>query len=98
MIRREPFPDGSRVRVTFACPGGPWADWLAVIGDFNGWNPRATPLVFSRNGETRSTTVELPAGRRYQFAYLADGVRCLEPEADGAVLDAPGGPASVLVT
>lgn len=40
----------------------------SVVGDFNDWDPHATPLRnFSGH---RRATVAIPAGRRYRFRYL----------------------------
>lgn len=98
MVYQEPSSRHGWVRVTFTCPTGLWVDQLSVVGDFNDWDQHATPLAFTRDGAARTVTVELPAGQRFRFAYLADGARCLEPGAEAVVFNAPGGAASVLVT
>lgn len=40
---------------------------VCVVGDFNDWNPEATPMKKGR--KTYSVTLELPAGNDYQFRY-----------------------------
>jgi 1,4-alpha-glucan branching enzyme len=56
------------VRVTFSIPIA-WLDRkVAVVGDFNGWDPTATPM--RKRGDLRTATVTLQAGRRYRFRYL----------------------------
>ena len=40
-----------------------------VVGEFNNWSTTATPMKRQKNGSF-STTVELEAGRSYQFRYL----------------------------
>ncbi len=70
MVTKRPGP-GGKVRVTFAMPGAIWADSIHVVGDFNGWDERATPLRQTERGWM--TTLELEAGREYQFRYLLNG-------------------------
>jgi len=58
----------SEVRVTFSIPAA-WLDrQVAVVGDFNGWDPTATPM--RKKGDVRTATVTLQAGRRYRFRYV----------------------------
>ncbi|MEO8633842.1 MAG: isoamylase early set domain-containing protein [Gemmatimonadales bacterium] len=45
---------------------------VAVVGDFNNWDPHATTLT--RRGERWSTTLRLRPGR-YRYTFLVDGVR-----------------------
>ena len=71
MIKRSKGPDGS-VKVTFVLSFEECDRPVSVVGDFNGWDPLATPLRKRSNG-TRSAWVELPAGASYRFRYLADG-------------------------
>ncbi len=71
MIKRSNGPADS-VKVTFVVSAEQCDQPVSVVGDFNGWDPLATPLRKRSNG-TRSATVELPAGGTYRFKYLADG-------------------------
>ena len=58
----------TEIRVTFSIPVA-WLDrQVAVVGDFNDWDPTATPM--RKKGDVRSATVVLPAGHRYRFRYL----------------------------
>ncbi|MEI7547841.1 MAG: isoamylase early set domain-containing protein [Actinomycetota bacterium] len=53
-----------------------------MVGEFNSWAPGAHPLKKRTNG-TRSVTVELPAGRTWEYRYLsADGTWFTDPEAE----------------
>jgi 1,4-alpha-glucan branching enzyme len=70
MITKRPGRDG-KVRVTFAMPSTIWADSIHVVGDFNAWDEQATPLRLSDTGWM--ATVELEAGKSYQYRYLFDG-------------------------
>ena len=49
----------------------PEAKSVALIGDFNHWDPAVTPLIRGANGSW-SRTVRLSAGR-YEYAFLVDG-------------------------
>ena len=51
----------------------PSAKSVALIGDFNRWDPSATPLIRSAAG-TWGRTLRLTAGR-HEYAYLVDGKR-----------------------
>jgi 1,4-alpha-glucan branching enzyme len=63
-------------KVTFSLPADALegAQSVAVLGEFNGWNAEAAPLKKGKDG-TFKTTVELEAGKEYQFRYLIDGSR-----------------------
>lgn len=64
----------TKVRVTFTLPNCIWADAICLVGDFNDWNRRSHPLRQDRDGTWR-ISVDLDAGRVYQFRYLIDGER-----------------------
>jgi hypothetical protein len=68
MLKRQRDTSG-KVKLTFALPdsGQP----VSVVGDFNGWDPMATPLKRRSNG-TRSVSVVLPPGRPYAFRYRTE--------------------------
>lgn len=67
MITKVPAGPG-KVRVTFSMPAAIWADTIHLVGDFNNWSNTATPLRLSESGWT--VTLELEAGRSYQYRYL----------------------------
>ena len=95
MIKRERAKDGDGVAVTFIVPKEGWNGSTAVVGDFNLWDPAATPLR-QRRGEL-SATVSLAPGRRYVFRYLAEDGRWFNDEAaDDYRPNAYGGSDSVL--
>jgi len=74
MIRCKPMKGGKQVKVSFVvAEDGMAGQALAVVGDFNDWDPTATPM--RPEGELRSATITLPAGERYAFRYLAEGGR-----------------------
>lgn len=69
MILQMPLSDG-KVAVYFRLPATIWGDRVALVGDFNGWSPSATPM---RPGEQYwEARMILPAGGCYAYAYLID--------------------------
>ena len=56
---------------------------VLVVGDFNDWDPEATPMTRLKSGAWKAT-VDLEVERTYAFRYLIDG--CIwenDGEADG---------------
>jgi 1,4-alpha-glucan branching enzyme len=76
MITKKPTDRGARVKVTFSVPSA--TGKVCVAGDFNGWDPTATPM--RRRGQTRSVSVSLDPGRCYQFRYVDEGGRWFNDE------------------
>ena len=73
MINKIPSNGGPLVRVTFVLPAAILAQRVNLVGDFNGWDTRATPMLQERGYARWSVSLELEAGRRYRFRYLVDG-------------------------
>jgi hypothetical protein len=77
--------------VRFTLDAAPTVRSVAVVGDFNDWDPAAAPLVRRADGEW-SADVVLPPGR-YEYAFLVDGARVVAdstaPRADAADFGAP---------
>ena len=83
MIKRSPGKNGT-VKVQFVLPEERLTGSVSVVGEFNDWNPRATPLRKRTNG-TRSASVTLEKGRSYAFRYLGEGGHWYDEEtADSA--------------
>lgn len=61
-------------KVTFRVPAdlGRDAREVCLVGEFNNWNPGATPMKKLKSGEF-TATVDLSQGARYHFRYLIDG-------------------------
>ena len=61
-------------KVTFRLPAEVAADarQVALVGDFNDWNPDATPMTRLKNGEHK-VTLDLEPGREYGYRFLIDG-------------------------
>jgi 1,4-alpha-glucan branching enzyme len=54
---------------------------VAVVGDFNNWNPSEGELSKLKNG-TFKGVFELPTDNSFEFKYLIDGAYANEPQAD----------------
>lgn len=77
MIKREPIDKRGQVRVTFELPSDPWVERVNLVGEFNGWDTRSTPMTRERADADRKVTVELEIGRRYCFRYVVDAEKWL---------------------
>lgn len=86
--------DGSVVRFVIAAPG---ASTVSLVGDFNAWNVRATPLEATENEGIWTVTVPLPAGR-HEYAFVVDGELWLPDPNAPAAGTADFGPANSVVT
>lgn len=65
-VRKDRKQEGKRVR--FVLPEGVEAEGASVVGDFNDWDPKATPMKRDRSGRWAASVV-LPAGKRFEFRY-----------------------------
>jgi hypothetical protein len=74
----------------------PHAARVAIVGDFNHWNPTTLPMRRSADGRTWEVEVRLPVGR-YSYAFLIDGSLALDPAAPRSSGDDFGEPNSVLM-
>jgi len=92
-VDRPGAPDGDTVkRVRFAVDLAA-GEQVALIGDFNDWNPDATPLRRERGGW--AATLPLAPGR-YRYAYVVDGRRLLADPSEPLADDEFGTPTSVI--
>jgi 1,4-alpha-glucan branching enzyme len=84
------------VQVTFLLGFDYGAEPVSVVGDFNEWDPTATPLQRLPAG-VQAATVWLAPGRRYRFRYRrADGTWFDDRTADGCEPNGLGGTNGVL--
>lgn len=72
-----------KVKFTLSAEEARDAQKLAVVGDFNSWDPSADPMKKQKNGSF-SVTINLPVGFRSKFRYLADGSRWINDSAADA--------------
>ena len=59
----------------------PQAKQVSLVGDFNEWNPKATPMARQPDGRWLAS-LELSHGY-HQYLFLVDGTRVLDPNAAG---------------
>lgn len=87
---------GAGAAVTRFMIVAPQAREVVLVGDFNDWDQRATPLVKVTGQGVWTVEVPLQPGR-YSYAFLVDGQRWLpDPAAPRAVGDDFGRPSSVV--
>jgi 1,4-alpha-glucan branching enzyme len=95
MVRKKPLPGSDKVSVTFETTPRD-ARSVSVAGDFNGWNPSATPMKQRKDG-CWSVTLRLPK-QEYAYRYVIDGHEWVtDEEADRTVPNEHGGTNSVAV-
>ena len=63
----------------------PEAERVSLIGDFNNWEPNATPMKRQPDGRWMAS-MELSHGY-HQYVFLVDGKRVLDPHAAGTGRD-----------
>lgn len=93
MINKKRLKDGT-VKVTFSLEDD---RPISVVGDFNGWDPTAHPMV-RRSSGARSVAVTFPEGSKACFRYLADGGEFFDdPTADEIEPNGLGGTHSIVI-
>jgi len=85
---------GGTVRFEFTLPGS--AREVSLVGDFNGWDTEATPMVREESGRTWSARVPLEPGR-HEYAFVVDGRRWVVDPLAPQVPDAGFGPTNAVV-
>lgn len=83
-IKKQFLKSKSVAKVTFTVDADLIAGGkhVAILGEFNDWNPSEDTMRKLKDGSF-TKTIELQAGQEYQFRYLIDGDRWInEPQAD----------------
>jgi hypothetical protein len=89
-----PWKSGTE-RVEFVL-NAPQASRVTLVGDFNNWDPQATPLVQVASTGRWRAVLPLPPGR-YQYTFVVDGTRWVaDPGVPQATGDDFGRPSSVI--
>jgi len=83
----------STVRFVFVAP---YASNVALVGDFNGWNPSKMPMRRSADGRAWLIDVPLAPGR-HVYSFVVDGDLAADPAAPRAGDDDFGVPSSVVL-
>lgn len=78
MLKKQYVKTRNVAKVTFELaeteiPEEMGAESATVVGDFNGWDPAATPMTYSKKKKTFRATVDLEPGKSYQFRYFVNG-------------------------
>ena len=81
------------VRFVFVAP---YASRVALVGDFNAWNPAAMPMRRSTDGRAWLLDVPLAPGR-HVYSFIVDGDVAPDPAAPRAGDDDFGVPSSVVL-
>ena len=103
MIKKQYIKSRQMSKVTFALPKaelpeGIEAESIFLAGDFNDWDPTATPMKPNSKGVFRAT-LELEPGRECQFRYVVNGEHwCNDWHADAYVRNDLGVDNCVVVT
>ncbi|GIL12880.1 MAG: glycoside hydrolase [Chloroflexi bacterium] len=71
MLKKQMLKSKPVCKVTFTLPEAIKAETAYLVGDFNTWDEQATPMKKLKNGHF-TVTLELEAGREYQFRYLVN--------------------------
>ena len=96
MVQKQYPRKGAQVKVTFEIPAN-GGKAVAVVGDFNNWQPDALPMKLRKKDGIFAASTTLSAGQAYQFRYLVDGREWVtDPAADGVVESPFGAPNAVL--
>ena len=74
-ITKTFLPDKGICKVVFTLPEvvGDHAKKVAIVGDFNSWNPDQNLMRADKHGHF-NCTLELPVGKLYEFRYLIDDI------------------------
>ena len=68
-----------------------------LVGEFNGWNPRSTPMTLARDGKVWEASLDLAPGRHVYAFLVDDSTWVADPQAPIAPEAWYGGRKSVLV-
>jgi 1,4-alpha-glucan branching enzyme len=72
MLKKQHLKSKPACKVTFYSPAQVEAESVNLVGDFNGWSETDTEMKKLKDGRF-SVTLELEAGKDYQFRYLVNG-------------------------
>ena len=72
----------------------PEAQHVSLVGDFNDWDPTATPMLRQPDGQWM-TSLELTHGY-HEYAFIVNGKWVLDPNATGKARNSHDQPVSLL--
>jgi 1,4-alpha-glucan branching enzyme len=83
VLEKETVGNGT-LRVTFRISKHLWADRIALVGEFNNWDPHSHPMEQTCLDTDWHIALEFEAGRDYRFHYLVDDQTWMDDDhADG---------------
>lgn len=85
-------PDVTPVQFVVVAPN---AASVSLVGDFNDWDARLTPMRAERDGRLWTVTIPLTPGR-HRYAFLVNGARWLADPSAPRAPDDFGAPSSVV--
>ncbi|MGQ0766387.1 MAG: isoamylase early set domain-containing protein [Gemmatimonadota bacterium] len=88
-------PDGSLLQNQQFLIVAPDAQAVSLVGQFNGWDPQATPMTYDAAHGAWHVTVPLAPGL-YQYQFLLDGARRVADPAAPQVASEFGSPNSLV--
>lgn len=96
-VALDPVETQTGARAVHLRLAAPTSSRVAVVGDFNDWDPAATPLRPAGDGGTWVVELQLKPGR-YHYTFLIDGRRwARDPSEPPAAESDFGAPVSVLL-
>lgn len=102
MITKKFVKSRNRYQITFDIPKEelPEAvviETVALVGDFNSWNPTGNLMTADKKGHYKVTLELEPAAKNFQYRYLANGTQWFNAwNADGYVSNESGSDNCVL--
>ncbi len=87
-----PMADVTPVQFVVVAAG---AESVSLVGDFNDWDARLTPMRADRDGRLWTVTIPLSPGR-HRYAFLVNGARWLADPSAPRAPDDFGTPSSVV--
>lgn len=98
MLKKQYLKSKPICKVTFYTPAAIEAETVYLVGDFNEWDEKATPMEALKDGRFK-VTLDLEVGSEFQFRYLVDKTEWHNDwEADKYVPNPFSGDNSVVVT
>jgi 1,4-alpha-glucan branching enzyme len=95
MLKKTPIQGSDRISVTFEIRPPADARTVYLAGDFNDWDPAATPMKRRKDG-TWAATMRLARPRSYAYRFVVDGSHWLsDDQADSQAPDGHGSSNSV---
>jgi 1,4-alpha-glucan branching enzyme len=73
MLKKQILKSKPVCKVTFTLPEAIKAETAYLVGDFNNWDEKSTPMKMVKKSGQFSITLDLETGREYQFRYLVNG-------------------------